>query len=169
MTFLDILIVFIVLMGMWRGFGAGCIKTASSLVAWLVAFVIASRIASDFAPMLAVVIDSPVLQVAAMFLLLALAAMTVMQLFIAILIGLVKTLRLGLLDSMLGGVLGAALGILKVLILLSIAAPLLVYLPNWQESILTQNLLPLAPTATELLKQVLGDAWQQIENPYQSS
>lgn len=169
MTFLDILIVFIVLMGMWRGFGAGCIKTASSLVAWLVAFVIASRIASDFAPMLAVVIDSPVLQVAAMFLLLALAVMTVMQLFIAILIGLVKTLRLGLLDSMLGGVLGAALGILKVLILLSIAAPLLVYLPNWQESILTQNLLPLAPTATELLKQVLGDAWQQIENPYQSS
>lgn len=169
MTFLDVLIVFIVLMGMWRGFAAGCIKTTFSLVSWLVAFLVASRTASDFASILAGVIDSPVLQVAAMFLLLALAVMTVMQLLIAMLIGLVKTLRLGLLDGVLGGVLGAALGVLKVLILLSIASPLLVYLPNWQESILAQNLLPLAPTATELLKQVLGDAWQQIENPYQSS
>ncbi|ANB91396.1 colicin V production protein [Moraxella ovis] len=169
LTLIDVFIAFMVLMGLWRGFTAGFAKTAASLVAWLSALIIASRIAKEVSPFLAGFIENPVLQIAAAFLLVALGVVAVVHLLTSIITGALKTLKLGFVDRLLGGVLGAATGILKVLIILSIASPLLIHLPNWQQSILAQNLLPLAPIAMELLQEALGGAWQQIQNPYQSS
>lgn len=169
MTLIDVFVAFMVLMGLWRGFTAGFVKTAASLVAWLSALIIASRTAKEVAPFLAEFIENTVLQIAAAFLLVALGVVAVVYLLTSIITGALKTLKLGFVDRLLGGVLGAATGILKVLIILSIASPLLIHLPNWQQSILAQNLLPLAPIAMELLQEALGGAWQQIQNPYQSS
>lgn len=169
MTFIDIIILFVVLMGMWRGFGAGFIKSAASLVSWLLALIIASRIAKDIAPMLTALTDNPVLQIAAAFLLVALAVIAIVHVIVTMLSSIAKSLKLGIFDRIFGGVLGGASGVLKVLVVLSIASPFLTHLPNWQSSILAQNLLPFAPIATELLQEVLGEAWQQIDNPYQSS
>ncbi|WFF39625.1 CvpA family protein [Moraxella nasibovis] len=168
MTWIDLFIMVMVLLGMWRGFGAGFVKTAASLISWLLALVVASRLAKSVAPLLAEFISNPILQIAAAFLVVALVVMMAVQLLAMSLTGLFKRLKLGFLDRILGGVLGAVTGVLKVLIILSIASPLLVHLPNWQTSILAQNLLPLAPVAVQLLQEVLGETWQQIQNPYQS-
>lgn len=169
MTLIDVLIAFMVLMSLWRGFVAGFVKTAASLVAWLLALIIASHTAKQVAPFLAVFIESSVFQIAVAFLLIVLSVVAVVHLLTSVITATLKTLKLGFLDRLFGGVLGTALGILKVLVILSIASPVLTYLPNWQQSILAQNLLPLAPIAMDLLQKSLGDAWQQIQNPYQSS
>ena len=169
MTLIDVFIAFMVLMGLWRGFTAGFVKTAASLVAWLSALIIASRTAKEVAPFVAGFIENPVLQIAAAFLLVALGVVAVVHLLTSIITGTLKTLKLGFVDRLLGGVLGAATGILKVLIILSIASPLLAHLPNWQQSIFAQNLLPLAPIAREQLKSALCVTSQQIQHHYQQS
>lgn len=169
LTFIDIAVLLVVLLSMWRGFGAGFIKSFASLVTWLLVLIVASRTAKMVAPMLADFIENPVLQIAAAFLVVALAVMMGMNIVIAMLQGMLKTLKLGFLDRLFGGMLGAITGILKILVLLSVASPLLTYLPDWQSSLLVQNLLPFAPIATQLLQELLGEAWQQIQNPYQPS
>ncbi|WP_323842782.1 CvpA family protein [Moraxella sp. Pampa] len=165
MTWIDISIMMMVVIGMWRGFSAGFIKTAVSLVSWLFAFIVASRMTKLVAPMLVGIIDDSVLQMATAFLAIVFVVMMAMQLITLSLSGLFKVLKLGFLDRILGGILGAVIGVLKVLIILSIMSPLLTYLPNWQSSILAQNLLPFAPVAMQLLQEVLGETWQQINNP----
>lgn len=167
MTWIDISIMMMVVISMWRGFSAGFIKTAVSLVSWLFAFIVASRMTKLVAPMLVGIIDDSVLQMATAFLAIVFVVMMAMQLITLSLSGLFKVLKLGFLDRILGGILGAVIGVLKVLIILSIMSLLflLTYLPNWQSSILAQNLLPFAPVAMQLLQEVLGETWQQINNP----
>lgn len=167
MSIIDIFIAFMVLTGLWRGFHAGAIKTAMSLVAWLVALIIASTLAKEFAPLFVGMVDNEVLQVSLAFLVITLVIVSLAHLISWIALKTLKLLKLGFLDNILGGILGAGRGVLKVLIILSIASPLLIKLPNWQESILAQNLLPFAPVAQALLTEVLGEAWDSMENPYE--
>ncbi|MCL1623332.1 CvpA family protein [Moraxella sp. Tifton1] len=168
MTWLDMLIIIVVFFGLWRGFGTGLIKTVASFLSWFLALIIASQMTNLVAPWLSGLIINPVLQTAVAFLVVVLIVMMSVQATASLLSGVFKTLKLGIFDRMLGGVLGAITGLIKVLIFLSIASPLLVHLPDWHSSILAQNLLPLAPIAMQLLQQVLGESWQQIQNPYQS-
>lgn len=167
MTIIDSCIAFMVLTGLWRGFHAGAIKTAMSLVAWFVALILASSLAKPFAPLFAGVVDNWVLQVSLSFLVITLIILVICYVVSWIIQKTLKTLKLGFLDKILGGILGAGRGILKVLIILSVASPLLVKSANWHESILAQNLLPFAPIAQAVLVEVLGEAWEQVENPYQ--
>ncbi len=167
MSIIDIFIAFMVLLGLWRGFQAGAIKTAMSLVAWFVALIVASALAKEFSPLFVSVVNNEVLQISLAFLAIVLVIVAIIHMISWLALKTLKLLKLGFLDSLLGGVLGAGKGVLKVLIVLSIASPLLVKLPNWQESILAQNLLPFAPVAQALLTEVLGEAWNQMENPYQ--
>ena len=49
-----------------------------------------------------------------------------------------------------------------VLVVLSISAPLLVQLPQWQTSVIAPELMPYAPMGKELAADMLGVAWSQI-------
>lgn len=167
MSILDIFISFIVLVGLWRGFQAGAIKTAMSLVAWFVALIVASALAKEFSPLFVDVVNNEVLQISLAFLVIVLVIVSITHVVSWLALRTLKFLKLGFLDNILGGILGAGKGVLKVLIILSIASPLLIKLPQWQDAILAQNLLPLAPVAQALLTEVLGEAWNQMENPYQ--
>ncbi|BBI68223.1 hypothetical protein PKHYL_24140 [Psychrobacter sp. KH172YL61] len=62
--------------------------------------------------------------------------LAVMHLVAFVFSGVLKTLRLGVVDKMAGGVLGAAKNVLMVLVVLSVTAPLLVQMPQWQTSVL---------------------------------
>ncbi|UNU73589.1 CvpA family protein [Moraxella nasovis] len=166
MTLIDIGISFVVFLGLWRGFNAGAVKTATSLIAWLLALIVASKTVKQVAPLFENVVSDPILQVAAAFLVLALIVVTVVHLLARAVVGTLKALHLGFLDRMLGGVLGSLVGVLKVLIVLGITSPFLIHLPTWQESALAQSLLPYAPMAKQLLQEAFGTAWQQIQNPY---
>ena len=164
MSALDIVIAVIVLIGLWRGFHVGLIKTAVGLVGWLIALIAATRLASSIAPQLTSVVESPVLQTALAFLVVVIVILAVMHLLAFVFSSALKSLNLGVVDKMAGSVLGAAKNILMVLVVLSISAPLLVQLPQWQTSVIAPELMPYAPMGKELAADMLGVAWSQINH-----
>ena len=162
MSGLDIVIAVVVLIGLWRGFQVGLIKTAVGLVGWFIALIAATRLAGSVAPQLSGIVQNPVLQMATAFLLVVIIILAIMHLVAFVFSGVLKTLRLGVLDKMAGGVLGAAKNVLMVLVVLSVSAPLLVQMPQWQTSILAPKLLPYAPMGKELVSDMFGLAWDQV-------
>ncbi|HAR74861.1 MAG TPA: colicin V production protein, partial [Psychrobacter sp.] len=152
----------VVLIGLWRGFQVGLIKTAVGLVGWFIALIAASRLAASVAPQLSGIVQNPVLQMASAFLLVVIAILAIMHLVAFVFSGVLKTLRLGVLDKMAGGILGAAKNVLMVLVILSISAPLLVQMPQWQTSVLAPELLPYAPVGKALVSDMFGMAWDQV-------
>ena len=162
MSGLDIVIVVVVLIGLWRGFQVGLIKTAVGLVGWFIALIAATRLAASVAPQLSGLVQNPVLQMAMAFLVIVIAILAIMHLVAFVFSGVLKTLRLGVVDKMAGGVLGAAKNVLMVLVILSISAPLLVQMPQWQTSVLAPELLPYAPMGKELVSGIFGLAWDQV-------
>lgn len=162
MSGLDIVIAIVVLIGLWRGFQVGLIKTAVGLVGWFIALIAATQLASVVAPALSGIINNPVLQMAAAFLLVVIIILALMHLVAYVFSGVIKTLRLGALDKVAGGVLGAAKNILIILVIFSVSSPLLVQLPQWQNSVLAPELLPYAPMAKTLAADMLGVAWDQV-------
>nr|WP_317198970.1 CvpA family protein [uncultured Psychrobacter sp.] len=162
MSGLDIMIAFVVLIGLWRGFQVGLIKTAVGLVGWFIALIAATRLANSIAPQLSGIVESPVLQMALAFLLVVLVILAVMHTLAFVFSSALKTLNLGVVDKLAGGVLGAAKNILVILVILSISAPLLVQLPQWETSVIAPELMPYAPMGKELASDMLGVAWSQI-------
>lgn len=162
MSGLDTIIAIVVLIGLWRGFQAGLIKTAVGLMGWFVALIVATRLATLIAPQLSSLVANPVLQTALAFLIVVIVILAIMHLLAFIFSSALKTLNLSVLDKMAGGVLGAAKNTLMVLVVLSISAPLLVQLPQWQTSVLAPELMPYAPMGKELATDMLGMAWGQI-------
>ncbi|WP_435978646.1 CvpA family protein [Psychrobacter sp. DM4] len=164
MSGLDIMIALVVLVGLWRGFQVGLIKTAVGLVGWFIALIAATRLAGSIAPQLSGIVENPVLQMALAFLVVVLVILAVMHTLAFVFSSALKTLNLGVVDKLAGGVLGAAKNILVVLVILSISAPLLVQLPQWETSVIAPELMPYAPMGKELASDMLGVAWSQI-NP----
>ncbi len=162
MSGLDIVIAIVVLIGLWRGFQLGLVKTAVGLVGWLIALIAATRLAGSVSPQLSGIVQNPVLQMAMAFLLVVIVILAVMHLVAFVFSGVLKTLRLGIVDKMAGGVLGAAKNVLMVLVVLSVSAPLLVQMPQWQTSVLAPELMPYAPMGKELVSDVMGMAWDQV-------
>lgn len=162
MSGLDIVISALVLIGLWRGFQLGLAKTAVGMVGWFVALIAATRLSASIAPSLAGVVQTPVLQMALAFLFVVLVVLAIMHLIAFVFSSALKTLKLGAVDKLAGGVLGAAKNILVVLVVLSVTAPLLVQMPIWQSSVIAPELLPFAPVAKALAADVLGSAWQQV-------
>lgn len=162
MSGLDIVIAIIVLIGLWRGFQVGLIKTAVGLVGWLIALVAATRLAGSIAPQLSGLVENPVLQTALGFLIVVVVILAIMHTLAFVFSSALKTLNLGLIDKIGGGVLGAAKNILMVLVILSISAPILVRLPMWEASVLAPELMPFAPLGKELAVDMFGVAWGQI-------
>lgn len=168
MTVIDGVILFILVWGLLRGFMAGAVKTTFSLLGWLVALVMATKLAPLFALSLQPFIENKVWQITVAFFLIVLVIMTLTHLISWLILKTLKLLKLGLLDKMLGAVLGVAKNTIQVLILLSITSPILPHLPNAGSSVLMQSLLPFAPIAKEVVGQAFKDIWQEMENPYQS-
>lgn len=169
MSILDLAIAVVVLVGLWRGFHQGAIKTALLLMSWLIALILATRLASDFSSLFVHVVDSPVLQMALGFLLVFLVVISLLQLIAFIFTKILKILKLSFLDRLAGAVLGAGVGLLKVLVALSLLAPLLVQLPLWDNSPLAQSLLPFAPMAKMLILETANELWQELNNNQTSS
>lgn len=162
MSGLDIVIAVVVLIGLWRGFSRGALRTALSLVAWLIGLVLATKLADTGAQVVAGVIHNPTLQMAAGFLLVFLVVIACLQIAVYILAKAMKALKLDFVDKLAGAVLGVALGTLKVLVVMSFAAPIMVRTEMWQASPLAQSLLPFAPMAKALVLESMDDVWQEI-------
>lgn len=168
MTIIDGIILFILAIGLIRGFMAGAIKTIMSLVGWILALVIASKLAGDLSVLFATMVDARIWQITLAFMVVVLAVLTVTHLVTYVLSKTIKFLKLGFFDRCFGGMFGVAKSTVKVLILMSMTAPVLPHLPNANSSPLLQALLPFAPVAKEVVGEVFDEVWQEVENPYQT-
>ncbi|OAU94364.1 CvpA family protein [Moraxella catarrhalis] len=166
MNWIDIIISIVVLLGIWRGFTAGIIKSMAMLLSWLIALVVASKTANSFSHIFAPFVDNSVLQVAMAFIAIMLITVLLVGTAASLLSRSFKALKLGFLDRIGGGVFGAATGVLKVLVVLSIISPVLALMPVAQSSVLVPSLLPYAPVAKNLLHKAFDSTWNQLENPY---
>lgn len=161
---IDIIIGIIILIGSWRGLIRGAIKTTMSLVAWFLALALASRFAKPISFLLTDIATNSAMQIALAFVIIVFCVMIVSHIISWLLLKTLKVLRLGLLDRLLGGALGATVGFLKVLIILSVISPLIIHLPSWQDSSFVQLFLPFAPVAKVLIFETFGETWEQIQN-----
>ena len=165
MSILDLSIAFIVLVGLWRGWRLGLVKTLLSLFGWFIALVSATRLADDAAPYMTSLVDSPVLQTALGFLAVVLIVVMMVHIVGFIASSTINRLKLGVFDKLFGAMAGAAKSLLVVLVILSMLSPLLVKSTMWQNSTLAPALLPYSPFAKRFAAEVLGEAWEQINHP----
>lgn len=157
---IDLIIVVLLALGLYRGFQAGAVKTVLSFASWLAGLVLATVLASPLAPFFADFADSELGQKALAFLAVVVVVVGIGHVVVWFFQKTLKILRLSLLDKLAGGVIGVAKELLKVLILLSIFAPILVKTDQWQHTTLAQMILPFAPVA----KVIAQDVWQEVKN-----
>jgi len=165
MNGLDLLILATITLCVWRGFQLGLVRSVLSLAGWLVGLYVGTHYAPSLAPMFADWIDTPAFQTVAAFLLLVFTVFVVFRLLSALLVSVLQALALRPLERLAGAVFGAAKGGLIVLILINAVAPWFKSAQWWQQSTMVQQLVPYAPLATQVSKQLAEQAWQQLESP----
>lgn len=148
MTLIDGIVVFMIVLGAWRGFGQGLVKTTLRLLAWLTSVLLAFGLYEAVMPWV-VFVQAGVMQVITAFLLVFGVVMAIWQVILYILQKLLKLLQLGLLDRVLGAMLGAGLGLTKMLLFLSLSQPVLSHFAMWQQSVLVPIILPISPIAKQ--------------------
>lgn len=165
MSVLDIVISAIVLLGLWRGYSVGAVKTVLSLISWVVALIVASKLASEFTSLFAPISQNPTLQLAMAFLAIVLVVLLGLGLLSFLIAKTLKAVKLSFLDKLAGGIVGAGLGLIKVLFVLSVILPILIKTDMYQNSPLAQSLLPFAPLAKELVSETAEQVWDEINKP----
>lgn len=162
MSVLDLAVGFVVLYGTWRGYRVGAVKTAVGLFSWVIALLIATKTAGLLDDVFAPLAQEGVLRTAMAFLSVFLLTLLVLSVAAYLFLRLLKALKLGLLDQLAGGILGAGLGLTKALLVLSLLSPVLTRLPVWENSPLARALWSLSPFANEFAKTAVSGVWQSV-------
>lgn len=169
MNYIDLAIIVIVLWGFWTGVQRGLVRSLTNLLGWLLALIVGSRFAGDFAPLFDVLTHDPVVQKIAAF-----AAIVSLVVLLSALIGtllrsMLKALKLGIPERIAGGVFGTAKGTLIVMIAMQMLGPWVAESPYWQNSKAIAWLGPFAPVVVAFSKELAGEAWQEINHDDSSS
>ncbi len=149
---LDLIVVLVLVLAVVRGLMRGLVDTLFSLAAWILAFVAGRWGAVALAPMLPIGIENPAIRYFAGFALIFLVVLIGVLLLGHALASLVKAAGLGSADTVLGGVLGLAKG-LVILVGLTLAAGL-TSLPRtdfWKQAMLSGSLQSMARSALPLV------------------
>ncbi len=152
MSLLDLIVVLVLLLAVVRGLMRGLVDTLFSLAAWILAFIAGRWGAVVLAPMLPIGIENPAIRYFAGFAVIFLVVLIGVLLLGHALASLVKAAGLGSADTVLGGVLGLAKG-LVILVGLTLAAGL-TSLPRtdfWKQAMLSGTLQSMAQSALPLV------------------
>lgn len=152
MSMLDPIILLVLIFTVVRGLMRGMIDTLFSLAAWMLAFMLAKWGAVLVAPLLPIGIDNPTIRYFTGFAVVFLVMLIGVLLLGHALASLVRAVGLGGADTLLGGVLGLAKG-LVILVGLTLAAGL-TSLPRtefWKQAMLSGSLQAMAQRALPLL------------------
>lgn len=167
MNTIDIVILIILLIGGLNGLRQGFVKAFANLVGWVFALIIGAKYANILAPSMAVLSHDPVVQKIAAFAFIALIIVVLTWIVTAFLNGILKTFKLGPLNRLAGGAFGSLKGLLVVLITMQGLGPWVESSPHWKQSRLIQALLPYAPMATEISKNVANHALDEMKSEQQ--
>ena len=162
MNTLDIIILVILLIGGLNGLRQGFIKAFANLIGWIFALIIGAKYAVMLAPAMSSLSQDPVVQKIAAFAFIVLIIVVCTWIVSAVLNRLLKSLKLGPLNRLAGSAFGSLKGLLIVLVTMQGVSPWVESSPHWRQSKLIQMLLPYAPMATELSKDVADKALQQM-------
>ncbi len=154
MPLADIVILAVIALSLWKGFTRGLVREALALIGWIVGLIVAINGYAGLAPKLAPLITTPSLQQAVAFLLLCLGMVAISYAIALVLHTLLKTMALGPADKLLGACFGAARGLLIVLLVIGLFAPLFQNDAWWQQASFPKALLPYVPVAQHLTDQV---------------
>ena len=160
MPVIDIVILVVVALSMWKGLTRGLVREAMALIGWLLGLLVAINGYEQVAPLLAGMIQTPSLQKAAAFLLLCLSMVALSYVIALVLHTMLKALALNPVDKIMGGAFGIARGLLIVLLAVGLLAPFVQNDPWWQQVELPRQLLPYVPVAQKLTDE-LKRQWQQ--------
>lgn len=152
MSMLDLIVVLVLIFAVVRGLMRGLVDTLFSLAAWILAFAIGKWGALMMAPLLPIAVENPAIRYFAGFVLVFLVVLIGVLLLGHALASLIKAAGLGGADTVLGGVLGLAKG-LVILVGLTLAAGL-TSLPRtdfWKQAALSGSLQAMALRALPLL------------------
>ena len=164
MNTIDIVILILLLIGGLNGLRQGFIKAFANLVGWIFALIVAAKYAVVLAPSMTALSSDPVVQKIAAFAFIVLIIVVLTWIVTTVLNGVLKSLRLGPLNRLAGGVFGTLKGLLIVLITIQGVGPWVESSPYWKQSKFVQTLLPYAPWATELSKDAAKEALQHIKS-----
>ena len=171
MNTIDIFILIILLTGGLNGLRQGFIKAFANLTGWILALIVAAKYASVLAPSMSSLSSDPVVQKIAAFAFIVLMIVVLTWLVTYLLNGILKTLKLGPLNRLAGGVFGGLKGLLVVLITIQGVGPWVESSPHWKQSKFIQALLPYAPWAAQMSKEAANEALHHIhaEDEHKSS
>ena len=152
MSLLDIIVLLVLVLTVVRGLMRGMIDTLFSLVAWILAFLLAKWGALMVAPLLPIGVENPAIRYFAGYAVIFLVVLIGVLLLGHALASLVKAVGLGSADKVLGGVLGLTKGVV-ILVGLTIAAGL-TSLPRtdfWKQAALSGSLQTMAVFSLPLI------------------
>lgn len=158
MNTIDIIILAILVFSCINGLRQGLLSALASLLGWFFALFVATSSASTLAPLMSGLSHSVMVQKVAAFACVALVVIVITWLLTSLLNGVLKTLKLDPLNRLAGGLFGTLKSLFIVLIVMQALAPWLHNAQSWKHSLFVQALLPYAPLATDLSKDVASDA-----------
>ena len=164
MNTLDIVILVILIIGGLNGLRQGLVTAFANLVGWIFALIVGAKYATILAPSMASLSQDPVVQKIAAFAFIVLLIVVLTWMVTAFLNKLLKTLRLGPLNRLAGSAFGSLKGLLIVLITMQGMQPWVESSPYWKHSKFVYLLLPYAPWASKLSKDVATDALSHIQS-----
>ncbi|ESK40152.1 hypothetical protein P256_00592 [Acinetobacter nectaris CIP 110549] len=164
MNILDVIVVIVVVLGGINGLRQGLIQALANLVGWVLALFMGAKYANDLAPMMSGLSHDLVVQKIAGFAFVVLVVMALTWLVSAILNKLLKSLKLGPLNRLAGGILGCLKSLFVMLIAMQGAEPWVHTAQSWKQSKMVQVLMPYAPIATEVSKEVATEAIQHFHD-----
>ena len=164
MNAIDIFILIILLIGGLNGLRQGFIKAFANLAGWILALIVAAKYASILAPSMLTLSSDPVVQKIAAFAFIVLVIVVLTWIATSLLNGILKSLKLGPLNRLAGGVFGGLKGLLVVLITIQGVGPWVESSPHWKQSKFIQALLPYAPWAAQMSKDAANEAMHHIHS-----
>lgn len=164
MNGLDLFLLIIFVIGGLNGLRQGFVKAFANLVGWFLALVVAAKFTTVLAPSMQILSEDPVIQKIAAFAFIVLVIVICTWLVTGLLNRVLKKLKLGPLNRLVGGTFGTLKGLLIVLITMQAVSPWVAESPTWKHSKFVQALLPYAPWATAKSKQVAAEAMQHFDS-----
>ncbi len=134
MNTIDIFILIILLIGGLNGLRQGFVKAFANFIGWILALVIAAKYATVLAPSMTSLSTDPVVQKIAAFAFIVLLIVVMTWVATWLLNSILKTLKLGPLNRLAGGVFGSLKGLLVVLITMQGLGPWVESSPHWKQS-----------------------------------
>ena len=164
MTTLDIILLIILVIGGLNGLRQGFVKAFANLIGWVLALIVGAKYANFIAPSMSALSQDPVVQKIAAFAFIVLVIIVLTWIVTAFLNKVLTTLKLGPLNRLAGGALGTLKGLFIVLITMQGLGPWVESSPIWKQSKFIQTLLPFAPLASEISKDVANEALHHMKS-----